>query len=247
MNCPLCNVALKVAGHRGVNVNYCPLCGGTWLERYGFDNLFSPAASAPPRPKRRILLIAIAATLVLGVCILATVMVGALKLWVTVQSWTGSLLSGKETALTSQVQQLTGRLGSQRILELSRGALESAGLSSLAGNSGFERLLSSVAAVPNLGPLVRNGVYLKVLQEAARQNVGNLADLKTDTIVSPDIREAATQVQQALRSAPGGGGAAGTVDPAVLEVMGSEVFQQLSRSGLLERLFGGARPAAPAD
>ena len=47
MNCPLCNVALKVAGHRGVDVNYCQLCGGTWLDRQGFENL--AAAPAPPR------------------------------------------------------------------------------------------------------------------------------------------------------------------------------------------------------
>ena len=120
-------------------------------------------------------------------------------------------------------------------------------LSALVGNPGFERLLNSVAAVPNLGPLVQNGAYLKVLQEAARQNVQNLADLKTDTIDSPDIRAATAQVQQALRLAPGGGGAAGTVDPAVLEVLGSDVFQQLSRSGLLERLFVGAGRGAAVD
>jgi hypothetical protein len=246
MNCPLCNVALKVAAHRGVDVNYCPLCGGTWLDRYGFDNL-SPTAGARPRANRRILRIAIITALVLVGGLVVTATVGAVKLWPAVRTWSESLLSGKETALTSQVRQLAGRLGDQRILELSKGGLDSAVLSALVGNSGFERLRNSVGAVPNLGPLVQNGAYLKVLQEAARQKVPNLTDLKADTIVSPDVRAATTQVQQALRLAPGGGGAAGTVDPAVLELLGSDVFQQLSRSGLFERLFVGAGRGAAVD
>jgi Transcription factor zinc-finger len=102
MNCPLCNVPLKVAVHRGVNVNYCPLCGGTWLDRYGLDNL-SPTASAAPRASRRMLRIAILTALVLIACLLVTVTVGAVKLWPEVRSWTESLLGGKQTALTSFV------------------------------------------------------------------------------------------------------------------------------------------------
>ncbi len=244
MNCPLCDVALKVARHRGVDVNYCPLCGGTWLDRYGFDNL-SPTARAAPRIHRRVLRIAIFTALVLVGCLVATVSVGALKLWPTLRGWTEALLSGKEAVLTSQVRQLAGRLGDPDLLELNRS--DGAMLSALAGNSGFERLLNSVAAIPNLGPLVQNGDYLKVLQEAARQNVRNLADLKTDKIVSSDIRAAAAQVQEALRLAPGGGGDAGTLDPAVVQVLESDVFQQLSRSGVFERVLGGPSRGAQVD
>jgi hypothetical protein len=87
---------------------------------------------------------------------------------------------------------------------------------------------------------VQDGAYLTVLQEAARQNVQNLADLTTDRIASPEIRAATERVQQALRLAPGGGQAAGTVDPAVLAVLRSDTFQELSRRGLLDRLLSDA-------
>ncbi len=246
MNCPLCNIALKATGYRRIELNYCPLCGGTWLDRRGYDNL--PGAVSPARhARRRWLRVAILTALLLAVCLVAAVSVGAVRLWPAVRSWTEALLSGKETALTSQVRQLAGRVADPRILELSRSGLDSTVLSALVGNSSFERLLNSVAAVPNLGPLVQNGVYFKALQEGARQKVQNLADLKTDQIVAPDVRLATAQVQEALRLAPGSGGAAGTVEPAVLELLGSNTFRQLSQSGVLDRLFGGASRGAPVD
>jgi Zn-finger nucleic acid-binding protein len=74
MNCPLCHVALKATGHRGVGMNYCPLCGGTWLGRYGFDNLL-PTVSSAPRARRRMLCIAIITAIVLVGCLVATVTV----------------------------------------------------------------------------------------------------------------------------------------------------------------------------
>ena len=170
-------------------MNYCPLCGGTWLDRWGFDHL-SPSA----RPVRRfppwLLRVAILTALLLAGCLISTVAVGAMKLWPTVRSWTEALLGAKETSLTAQVRQLAGRVADPRILELSRSGLDRTVISTLISNSGFERLLNSVAAVPNLGPLVQNGAYFKVLQEAARQRVQNLADLKIDQIASPDVRAA---------------------------------------------------------
>ena len=184
--------------------------------------------------------IAVLTVLVLTGCLIAAVSVAAVKLWPTVRTWTEALLSGKETALTSQVRDLAGRLGDPRLLDLARSGVESFALSELVGSPGFEKLLTSVAAVPKLGPLVQNGAYLKALEEAARQNVPNLADLNLDRIDSPEIRAATAQVQEALRLAPGVGAAAGFVDPLVLKVLGGQAFQQLSRSGVLERLFGNA-------
>jgi hypothetical protein len=246
MTCPLCKVALKVVGHRGVEVNYCPLCGGTWLDRWGYDNL-SRAVTPVRRARRRWLRVAILTVLLLAGCLVAVVSVGAVKLWPAVRSWTEALISGKETALTSQARQLANRVADPHSLELRRIGLDSAVLSALVGNSGFERLLNSVVAAPNLGSLVRNGTYFKVLQEAARQKVLKLADLKADQIAEPDVRAATVQVQEALRQAPGGGGIAGTVDPAVLELLGSNTFQQISRSGVLDHLFGTANRGAPVD
>ena len=107
--------------------------------------------------------------------------------------------------------------------------------------------MNSVKAVPGLAELVQDGTYLTALQEASRQNFQNLAELATDRIASEEIRVATEQVLQALRLAPGGGGAAGTVDPVVLAVLRSETFQQLSRRGLVERLLADARQLAAKD
>ena len=121
MNCPICSVALKVANHRSVEVNYCPVCGGTWLDRWGFDHL-SPSARPVRRFPRWLLRAAILTALLLAGCL--TVAVGAMKLWPTIRSWTEALLGAKETAGTSQVRQLAGHVAAPRILELSQSGLD---------------------------------------------------------------------------------------------------------------------------
>ncbi len=190
--------------------------------------------------------IALLTALVLAGCLIATITVGAVKLWPAVKNWTEALLTGKGTSVTNEVRQLTSRLD-PRIAELRRNGVDGAQISTLLSNPAFERLLNSVTAVPNLAPLVRDGSYLKALHEAGRQNVRNLADLKLDGITSPNVRAATAEVQQALRLGPGGGGAAGTVDPAVVEVLSSNSFQQLSRIGIVERLFSGANRGAQVE
>lgn len=39
MNCPLCNVQLKMADRQGVEINYCPDCRGVWIDRGGLDKI----------------------------------------------------------------------------------------------------------------------------------------------------------------------------------------------------------------
>src|SRR5947209_17946629 len=166
MNCPLCDVALKMAGYRGCSVNYCPLCGGTWLERRVFDSLPSNAG-AVPRPWRahgRLLRIAALTALVLTGCLIATISVGAVKLWPTVQMWAVGLFRGNEAVVAAQLRDLAGRLGASRLSALSQTGLSSAAVSVLLGNSGFERFVRSLESVPDLGPFVQSGAYLKVLQ-----------------------------------------------------------------------------------
>jgi hypothetical protein len=243
MNCPICNVGLKIAGHRGVSVNYCPLCGGTWLDKGGFDRLPSAARmlTQGPRVPGRLLRIAILTALILAGCLIATISVGALKQWPTVRGWAGALLAGKDIPLAEQVRQLGSRLDDPRLSKLSQLGLDSAAVSALLGNSRFEPLLRSVAAVPELGPLIKDGTYLKVLQEAGRQNVPNLLDLKAAEIVSADVRSGAERIQQLLRSVPGAE-AIGAVEPAVVGLLSSNAFNQLCRSGFFESVFGKREP-----
>ena len=86
--------------------------------------------------------------------------------------------------------------------------------------------------------MVQNGAYLKVLEEATRQNVQNLANLNPDKIVSPEIRAANGTGSAGPATVTRSWSSSRDFDPVVLKVM-EATFQQLSRSGLtIERLFG---------
>lgn len=44
MNCPVCNVELRIADRQGVEIDYCPKCRGVWLDRGELDKLIERAA-----------------------------------------------------------------------------------------------------------------------------------------------------------------------------------------------------------
>ena len=52
MNCPQCNIDLKMGDRQGVEVNYCPTCRGVWIERGGLDKIIERAAVSSARPRR---------------------------------------------------------------------------------------------------------------------------------------------------------------------------------------------------
>jgi uncharacterized protein len=39
MNCPVCNVELKMSDRQGVEIDYCPRCRGVWLDRGELDKI----------------------------------------------------------------------------------------------------------------------------------------------------------------------------------------------------------------
>lgn len=52
MQCPLCDVELKLMERQGIEIDYCPQCRGVWLDRGELDKLIErsgPAASPYPR------------------------------------------------------------------------------------------------------------------------------------------------------------------------------------------------------
>lgn len=58
MQCPVCNVELKIADRQGVEIDYCPRCRGVWLDRGELDKLIERASgleaqSGAPLPARR--------------------------------------------------------------------------------------------------------------------------------------------------------------------------------------------------
>ena len=49
MNCPTCNVELKMADRQGVEIDYCPQCRGVWLDRGELDKIIDRAMQEPSR------------------------------------------------------------------------------------------------------------------------------------------------------------------------------------------------------
>lgn len=48
MNCPACNIELKMSERQGIEIDYCPQCRGVWLDRGELDKIIErsqPASS----------------------------------------------------------------------------------------------------------------------------------------------------------------------------------------------------------
>jgi Zn-finger nucleic acid-binding protein len=39
VECPVCNVEFRVSRVRGIEIDYCPRCGGLWLNREEFEKV----------------------------------------------------------------------------------------------------------------------------------------------------------------------------------------------------------------
>ncbi len=47
MQCPICNVELKMADRQGVEIDYCPQCRGVWLDRGELDKIIERTVRDP--------------------------------------------------------------------------------------------------------------------------------------------------------------------------------------------------------
>ncbi|MEN6439091.1 MAG: zf-TFIIB domain-containing protein [Syntrophobacter sp.] len=45
MVCPTCNLELVISERQGIEIDYCPGCGGIWLDRGELDKLIERAVS----------------------------------------------------------------------------------------------------------------------------------------------------------------------------------------------------------
>lgn len=45
MNCPKCNAVLLMADKHGVEIDYCPVCRGIWLDRGELEKIMEREAS----------------------------------------------------------------------------------------------------------------------------------------------------------------------------------------------------------
>lgn len=51
MNCPVCNVELKMTARQGIEIDYCPQCRGTWLDHGELDKIIERSATLEIRQK----------------------------------------------------------------------------------------------------------------------------------------------------------------------------------------------------
>jgi Zn-finger nucleic acid-binding protein len=49
MDCPRCNIALRIESHAGIEVDHCPDCNGRWLDHHELDHLEATAAHEQAR------------------------------------------------------------------------------------------------------------------------------------------------------------------------------------------------------
>ncbi len=50
MDCPHCNVELKLAERKSIEIDYCPKCRGVWLDRGELDKLLA-SSDGEHRPR----------------------------------------------------------------------------------------------------------------------------------------------------------------------------------------------------
>ncbi len=52
MNCPVCNVELKMADRVGVEISYCGQCRGVWLDRGALDRIIDRTSGRDAEPRQ---------------------------------------------------------------------------------------------------------------------------------------------------------------------------------------------------
>lgn len=50
MNCPVCNVELRMADRQGIEIDFCPQCRGVWLDRGELDKIIERTNTAYGQP-----------------------------------------------------------------------------------------------------------------------------------------------------------------------------------------------------
>ena len=139
------------------------------------------------RFSRKTVWAAIAIASVVGLVVIAGVSVGIVKRWPVAMVWTQKAIGSSDLDAARRVAAQIGvHLGEDRILHLSRTGAGPALLAALTANPQLAELLKWTAAMPALGPLVLNGAYRKALEEAVRQNVPNLAQIRLDQVAAKE-------------------------------------------------------------
>jgi hypothetical protein len=183
------------------------------------------------RFSKRTVLAVVAATIAVVLVVAVGVGIGIFKLWPVARTWIQIGLGAQNIDAARRVVAAVGTgLGDERIVQLSLTGAGAAALAALAGNPELAEVLKWTSGLPALGPLVQNGAYQKALEEAVRQNVPNVAQIRLDLVASPEVRVLLSDVQQVFAKNPQAAAAASTVNPNVINLLKSETFARLRQN-----------------
>lgn len=200
------------------------------------------------RFSKRTVRTAVVTSVVVGLAVTVGVGVGIVKLWPVARTWAQKVIgAGDIDSARRVVAQVGARLGDDRIVQLSRTGEGIAGLAALAGNPELAAVLKWTVAIPALGPLVQNGSYQQALEEAVRQNVPNITQIRLEQVASPEVRALLADVQQVVAKNPQGAEAVSTVNTNVLSLLKSEAFARLRQNPDFARLLSGTVPVKEAE
>jgi hypothetical protein len=197
---------------------------------------------------KRTVLAAVVTTIAVILVVTVGVGIGIVKLWPVARTWIQSGLGARASdAARGVVAEVGARLGDDRIAQLSRTGAGAAALGALAENQELAAVLKWTSAIPALGPLVQNGAYQKALEEAVRQNVPSIAQVRLEQVASPEARALLAEVQQVLARDTQAATAASTVNPDVINLLKSETFARLRQYSISSPFLSGSAPAKEAE
>ncbi len=129
--------------------------------------------------------------------------VGVVELWPVAKAWTQNVVGGRDIDAARRVAaKIRAGLGKYHVSQLNRNGVAPALSAALTGNPQLAEWLKCTAAIPSFGPSMRNGSYQKALNEAARQNVPNLAQIRFNQVAAPVMRALLVDVQRSIADHP---------------------------------------------
>jgi len=200
------------------------------------------------RFSKRAVRTAIMTTIVLALFLAVGAGVGIVKLFPAAWTWVQNVLGGANIdAARRAVADVGAQLLDDRLVGLSRTSEGAAALAALAGNAELAQLLKWTTAIPGLGSLVQSGAYQQAIEEAVRQNVPNISEIRLDQVVSPETRTLLAEVQQVMANNPQAAEAASVVNANVLNLLKSDAFARLRQIPEFSRLLTDRVPAGGAE
>ena len=116
------------------------------------------------RISKKAFLTAIGLAAAVAVVAIGSVMMGVVRFWPAARTLAQDVISGREISVSSGLQRLASRVESEPLRQLLLLGVNPTTLAAIAVKPELATLLNTVAAVPEIGGLIRDGTYQEVLR-----------------------------------------------------------------------------------